>query len=116
MTSKQKLVISALEMTLRLNCQMLKEFLVYPGVIKMWKTAKMGSEVCISEEHYVFVCKGTCPLTLPQRACMHFYAMIYNPSLTKPAIMEKLLHIPQQGTVGKLCFSHYYFICGVQTK
>lgn len=94
-------------MTLRLNCQMLSEFLVYPRVIKMWKTAKMGSEAgfCVSEEHYVFVFKGTCPLTLLQRACMYFYALTYDPSLTKRKVMEKLLHIlrRQQGTVVKLC-------------
>lgn len=80
-------------MTLRVNCQMLKEFFVYSGDIQLWKTAKMRSEVCIYEEHYVFVCKVTCPLTLLQRACMYFYAFIYDLSLTKTTVMERLLYI-----------------------
>lgn len=74
----------------------------------MWKSAKMGSEVYISEEHYVFVCKGTCTLTLLQRAYMYFYATLYDPSLTKTTVMKKILHNlqSQQKIVGKLCFSH----------
>lgn len=52
-TSKHRPVKYVLEMTLRLNCQMLREFSVYPGVVKMLKTAKVESEAefCISEEH-----------------------------------------------------------------